>query len=1180
MVNKQLLGKQTVLIGFGLIRFLLLIPAFAQTPVSILTGRVLDARTSQPLPFATVYLNNSSRGTVADSNGVYRLTNVPVGNTDLVGSVLGYQTLRQTLRLTDTRPRTIDIKLEPADQALATVTVTARRSPAYARQLRIFIRELFGNRPQARQCQLMNPEVLAFEEEKGHLRTWAREPLIINNAALGYRLYYNLLHFDFYQGKLLFAGTARFEELSATDADQRSVWQANRQKVYQGSLQHLMANLLKGTHEQAGYSVYRTPLMGEATDQMLPLVRTNDRQYLNGQQAQALFRPGEFASERRLVSDQPLEVYDNRVYAANSPYRDSPYAYSLLLMPKGTLELTLNGGITQSHGLDVRGYLGNERLATLLPTDWVPSQEESLLPGDITAGRPQKPDAGLDSLIARRQRQYERTAPVVYVQTDKALYATGDWLWLSAYVLDPARQLPLVNRTETPLQVELIGPSGRSVQHQWLQLSNGRAAASFRLADTLTAGTYRLRAYTALDQLANGPAFERAFPVYNLKQPAAGNLVNRGMDTPTGSTELAHHPPTDSLDLQFLPEGGRWLAGVPGRLGIKALYADGRGQLVSGRIIDQTGAEVSRFKTNKLGMGQVTLIPQPDQRYVAFVDGVAGPTARSVILPAVETEGWALRADADPDSSRLTVRVWATGRYSEQPVYITIQSREQLVYRQKWQLTKGEVHFSISTASLPPGVCRLTLWDMTQMARAERLLFVADKTQGGGIQMRVLTGKPRYEARESVAIGLQFRDGYGYPVTGSWSAAVTDADQLPADTTCSDLRTFLLLTSGLRGLVESPAYYLEPEHGSDLDNLLLTQGWRRLPASERPDSTGGWRLSGRVQDERGRPVGQKVVVITLEQGGQRILRQVQTSMQGEFRLGELTMADTIRMQVSVPNPGPGRAIVHIDAPGLRFPSASLAPPVWSQLGRFVTNTQERQTAWPAFYRDSTARQLTEVVVRANKPSVERPKDVQQASLHGAADGVLVVDRNVAGSVLKVSELVMRLPGLQLVGGKVRIGGLSSFGDNTPLYMIDGMPADGAMIDALNPQEVSRIELLKNATTAGMYGARAGAGVIAIYTVKGPVDALTGPPLSSVSITLLGFAQAREFYIPRYLPSSIQPDQDRRDVLYWEPLGENDVDGRARLVFPLSDTAKRLRLVVQGVTSEGVPLSFTWLLPVR
>jgi hypothetical protein len=85
--------------------------------------------------------------------------------------------------------------------------------------------------------------------------------------------------------------------------------------------------------------------------------------------------------------------------------------------------------------------------------DWVPPKEETLLATDITAGRVQKPDAGLDSLRLLRQRQYERTAPLVFVQTDKTLYATGDPLWLSAYVLDRG---PAV----TPRQPHRASPPG------------------------------------------------------------------------------------------------------------------------------------------------------------------------------------------------------------------------------------------------------------------------------------------------------------------------------------------------------------------------------------------------------------------------------------------------------------------------------------------------------------------------------------------------------------------------------------------------------------------------------------------------------------------------------------------------------------------------------------------------
>ena len=1143
---------------------------FAQTPVATLTGNVLDAKTGQPLPFATVYINNTSRGTTADENGAYRLTNVPPGNQELVGSNLGYQTVRQFLRLTDARPRTVDLKLEPTGQSLAAVTVTGRHSKTWERQYRRFSRELLGNRPQARQCQITNPSVLTFQDEKGHLTATAAEPLVIDNDALGYRLHYDLLHFDLYRDRMNFAGTARFEELPSTDARQRAKWQAQRQKTYQGSLQHLLANLLDGTHERAGYTVYQSPLTGEDNiNQVLPLVRTTERQYIGPDQARALFRPGDLPFERRLVSAQPLEVYYNRVYAANSPYRDSPYAYSMLLLPNKTLELTTNGGITQGNGLDVRGYLGNDRLATLLPVDWVPAEAEYLTPTGVEAGKAVKPDAMLDTLDALRQRQYERTAPLVYVQTDKGFYCTGDQLWLSAYVLDAARQLPIAGRNAS-VQVELIAPNGHVVQHQWLRLKDGRSAGSFRFSDTLTAGTYRLRAYTELDQVANGPAFERSFPLCTIRQSEPVAAVGRAASAIGLETGQTSRATADSVDVQLLPEGGRWLAGVPGNLGIKALHSTGRGLAVSGTIIDAVGKEVVRFNTNALGMGRVTLTPQPGQVYTVRLNSLPTIFSRAVTLPMAETEGWSLSADAVSDSSRLTVRLRATGRYAEQPIYVSLQSREQLVYRQKWSLSKGEAQFSLPTMTLPPGVCRLTLWDMTGQPCAERLVFIPERSDA--IQMRVSSGKIRYEPRQMVGIGLQFRDADDYPVGGSWSAAVTDADQLTVDSLQTSMRTYLLLTADLRGRVELPTYYLEPGKLRELDDLLLTQGWRRLPAPQPTDSTGGWHLSGRVVDRQGKPVSQGTVVIQLAQGDQHMMRSLTTNKQGAFQLDGLLIADTVRVVARALQPS--GAVLTFGRPGVRFKTPLIALPDPNGLVLALANAQTRQSAWPALYRDSTARQLAEVVVKADRlPASEKRIEDQRASIHGDADEVFIPKN--PEQYTNLPEMLERIPGWRLLFRR----NLSSFGDNAPLFLLDGVPIDLTHFDlkSISASQVSRVELLKNAGTASMYGARGANGVIAIYTKKGGENQL--PERTSVATTISGFAVPREFYVPRY-ETVDTTKADRRDVLFWQPMGESGPDGLANLAFPLNDTAKRLRIVVQGVTSEGTPMSFMWVLPVR
>lgn len=1138
---------------------------FAQTPLASLKGQVLDAKTGQPLPFATVYLNNSSKGTNADSNGVYRLTAVPLGNQELVGSVVGYQTTRLPIRLTDTRQSTLNLKLEPADQSLASVTVTARHDKTWTRQLSIFSRELLGNRSQARQCQIQNPNVLSFEEEKGHLRVQASEPLIIGNGALGYRLYYNLLYFDLYQGKMQFSGTSRFEEMLSNDARQKARWQANRVAIYQGSIQHLLASLLAGTHEQAGYRIYRTPLAGEGISRVMPLVRTQERQYIDPQKAALLIKPGGLSSERQFVSDQPIEVYYDRVYAANSPYHDSPYAYSMLLLPNHSLEMNTNGWITQSNGLDVRGYMGNERLATLLPADWNPPTSEMLLTGSITAGRVGRADAGLDSLTRLRKRQSERTPPIVYLHTDKSFYLTGDQLWLSAYVLDAARQLPVVGPTHSALEVELIAPTGQSIQHHWLALTDGRASDNFRLADSLKVGTYRLRALTALDGSTDNPAFECAVPIYRVQSDTSTAVPTSSLSL-TNTTRQALV--VDSLDIQFLPEGGRWLSGVSSRLGIKVLAPDGHGRAIDGRIVDQSDQEVSRFRTNSLGMGQVTLTPQTGQRYRVLIESKA--IQKAVALPPIEAEGWSLWVDAMSDSSRLTVQIQAIGRYSQQPVYVTLQSREQLVYQQKWLLQKGEAKFSLSTASLPPGVCRITLWDTSRHARAERLVYVADRT--GGVQMRVTLAKPQYEPRQTVSLGFQLRDAEGNPVESTWSAAVTDADQAPLDTSRADLRTYLLLTGGLRGRIDSPRYYLEPEHAADLDNLLLTQGWRRLPAAQPADSTGGWTLNGHVHDRMGHSMRGKPIVIVLEQGGQQMLRSTTTDTQGAFRLDGLMLKDTVRVKARVLSADGSEAHISFDRPGSTLLPVSMAITHWQPVANELANARTRHLSWPAFYRDSSARQLAEVVVRAFKPKAERPKDVERASLHMGADNVLVVEPGMG--VTDMKDLLRRVPGMTLLKQR----NFSSFGDTSPLYLIDGVYADLATVNSLSPSEVSRIELLWNPTTAGIYGARGANGVIAIYTRKD--SGLVKSFSTTVSTTATGFSTPREFYVPRYEPSNPSSPVDRRDVLYWQAIGQSDADGLGRLIFPLSDTAKRLRVIVQGLTTDGTPMAFSWELPVR
>ena len=93
------------------------------------------------------------------------------------------------------------------------------------------------------------------------------------------------------------------------------------------------------------------------------------------------------------------------------------------------------------------------------------------------------------------------------------------------------------------------------------------------------------------------------------------------------------------------------------------------------------------------------------------------------------------------------------------------------------------------------------------------------------------------------------------------------------------------------------------------------------------------------------------------------------------------------------------------------------------------------------------------------------------ALQGATSGVLVTRDNSA-------------PGAT---ASIRIRGVTTIGETSPLVIVDGVPGD---INQVNPEDVENISVLKDAASASIYGSRAAAGVIVITTKRAKADDLS------------------------------------------------------------------------------------------
>lgn len=84
----------------------------------------------------------------------------------------------------------------------------------------------------------------------------------------------------------------------------------------------------------------------------------------------------------------------------------------------------------------------------------------------------------------------------------------------------------------------------------------------------------------------------------------------------------------------------------------------------------------------------------------------------------------------------------------------------------------------------------------------------------------------------------------------------------------------------------------------------------------------------------------------------------------------------------------------------------------------------------------------------------------------------------------MDRLEGQVAGLVQYKGDVSIRGISTvYGNDAPLYVVDGMPYEGS-ISAINPNDIRNVTVLKDATAASIYGARAANGVIVITTKGG------------------------------------------------------------------------------------------------
>jgi hypothetical protein len=660
---------------------------------------------------------------------------------------------------------------------------------------------------------------------------------------------------------------------------------------------------------------------------------------------------------------------------------------------------------------------------------------------------------------------------------------------------------------------------------------------------------------------------------------------------------LAFNRP-QNIDLQFMPEGGSLVAGLPAYVALKAINEDGRGTDVSGSIYNSKQEEVATFNSAHKGIGAFHMLPQAGEVYSAKIKLPDG-SYKSFPLPAVKASGFVLKVNNPFKSDSIVVFIAATPDIttSSNNYYLMAHARGMVFYGALVKFNNGIAKLLLNKKTLPGGILRLSLIGADKKTLNERMVF-AD--QNNKLNISISTNKAIYKQRDSVALNMKVTDVYGEPVEGSFSLAVTDDGQVKTDSLKnSSIMSYMLLTSDFKGGVEDPGYYERSTDDAikwqDLDRLLLAQGWaaydwnaafippKPTPFAAEPE----FLITGRVTNIFNKPVPNSR--ITLLSKKPLMVTDTITNANGVFTFKDILPSDTAVYFIQARNKKGKSNNVGIEMdefkPPVFTPRAERLIPLYLNADNSNLSIVKNQiTLKQNFETITRGKVLKEVQIRS-KRIIKDSKN-----LNGPGEADLTIDDEQlqkAGKTTLRDLLYKNVKGFGPVPNKF---GVIYYRIRTQLVhiIIDGVDINFLMPDGIRPydyfnqyldyydaEEIKGIEIMTGSGNVSAYTNRF-VDPMAIPWEHAFIEITTRSghgPFMKKSIGTYVFRPMpinvpKQFYSPKYTMESVPNMTDIRSTIHWAPNIITDKDGKATISFYTADAPGKYTIIAEGADLDG------------
>lgn len=357
----------------------------AEVPKVTIIGSVFDSKTGEPLVGANVYIANTVLGSETNLNGNFIIFNVPYGSHKVFASYVGYEAMKRDITVSGPEVKPLGFRLKQDITQTGEVVVTETAPKNWNYNLSRFKREFIGTSKNAESCEILNPEVIDFEElEDGGFSASAKELIIIENRALGYRIELMLEEFIMRGSQIMISFIPHYTDLDPETLDQLREWEDERKRAFSGSLRHFLKSLVRETIDEEEFAF-----------QSVQTLEVNEDPTFHLGRKQIKITPGSSVFEKNVDFDNfLLLVYhdegEERNYyrtideKSHDPMTYDPTREKAKLQSHQTSYLTLRrrpvlvnseGILKDPQSIISYGYIAWERLADQIPYDYEPAPQ-------------------------------------------------------------------------------------------------------------------------------------------------------------------------------------------------------------------------------------------------------------------------------------------------------------------------------------------------------------------------------------------------------------------------------------------------------------------------------------------------------------------------------------------------------------------------------------------------------------------------------------------------------------------------------------------------------------------------------------------------------------------------------------------------------------------------------------